>query len=546
LRPLTSVQIARTSPSPLPFHVSNICLVAPPASSSSHIHPLPPPSLLRVDLKMARFLALMASSAVATAAAEVDFSQFRSWVDVNAERMEYPAIEGKNPDCSLVTPHTVVRPQSTADVVEAVRAANELGLPLCVKSGGHSYTCNHVQPNCYQIDLREMNSAKIITEAASEDGMEDAYFLEFGTGALTQDLINVAPESDWTFVHGECYTVGVGGFFLHGGVHLGYGTALYGLGGQNVVEMDMVLANSTVLTVTDPTMLGYLTRAGSSFGVATRLKLKLYKRPSPHDWIIPVLPRATWRVDEAMDVYRKVWRVKREYLREFQVNFWLQANGATAPSLQISYLGLGLNRDAQLDRCAQFIRETMGIPVDDAAVESARAMEIVFNDFGIGYHIKIPPHVVVPRWEAEPYVTSNFIVEEEMSYEIIKPYVDLAFNNKTARCLLLLNVMFIPNTPYPGEGFAVALDHTCFGEFQPLATGMTKVLMEQNPMGATDVDYWKYYNLPTVEEDKCRYWPEYAELMKLKMELDPGNRFDVFQGIHSSDMSVHNDGDCPF
>ena len=63
-------------------------------------------------------------------------------------------------------------------------------------------------------------------------------------------------------------------------------------------------------------------------------------------------------------------------------------------------------------------------------------------------------------------------------------------------------------------------------------------------MGATDVDYWKYYNLPTREEDKCRYWPDYAALMELKMELDPQNKFDVYQGIHSSEMSVHNDGDC--
>ncbi len=79
--------------------------------------------------------------------------------------------------------------------------------------------------------------------------------------------------------------------------------------------------------------------------------------------------------------------------------------------------------------------------------------------------------------------------------------------------------MFIPNNPFPGEGFAVALDHTCVGELQPLATAMTKVLMEQNPMGATDADYWKYYTLPTVEEEKCRYWPEYAVLMKYKMAV---------------------------
>lgn len=492
---------------------------------------------------MTRITALLASatvlvagaSASASATGAVDFSNYASWVDVNAEAMDYPAIEGKNPDCSLIAPHTIARPQNTDEVVEAVLAAEEMGLPLCVKSGGHSYTCNHVQPDCYQIDLRQMNNVEMVSEA------DDKLYLNFGTGALTNELIDVAPESDYTFVHGECYTVGVGGFFLHGGVHLGYGTGLYGLGGQSVREMEIVLANATVMTVTDPATLGHLTRAGSSFGVATKIKLEIYKRPSPQDWVIPVLDRS-WGVDEAMEVYRKVWAVKRDNM-DYQVNFWLQSNGASQPALQISYLGLA-TRDEQLDLCAEFIREKMGIEIGPDAIASAQALSLVMADFGIGYHIKLPPHVLIPRWEAEPYVTSNFIVEEEPSYEILKPYLDLAFAHKTARCLMLLNVMFIPDTPYPGEGFALALDHTCFGEFQSLANDMTKVLMEEHPMGATDVDYWKYYNLPTREEDKCRYWPDYAALMELKMELDPQNKFDVYQGIHSSEMSVHNDGDC--
>ena len=227
------------------------------------------------------------------------------------------------------------------------------------------------------------------------------------------------------------------------------------------------------------------------------------------------------------------------------MNFWVQSNGAVGPSLQIAYLGTDITtEDDSLDMCVEFIEQKMGIPVGPDAIITARGLRSFMSDFGVGYHIKLPPHILIPRWEAEPCVTSNFIVEEEPSYDIVRPYLEQAFQTKNACCLLLMNVMLINNTPYPGEPYGLALDYTCFGDFQMLATNQTKILMEERPMGATDIDYWAYYIFLNREEDKCRYWPDYPQLMELKMQLDPNNRFDVYQGIHTSESSVHGDGDC--
>ena len=74
--------------------------------------------------------------------------------------------------------------------------------------------------------------------------------------------------------------------------------------------MEIALANATSMTATDPVVLGHLTRAGSSFGIVTKIKLEIYKRPSPISWVIPVFT-CLWTVEEAMYIYRKIWSLEK-------------------------------------------------------------------------------------------------------------------------------------------------------------------------------------------------------------------------------------------
>jgi len=451
------------------------------------------------------------------------------------------AKQGKNPECVTIQPLTVAVVENERDVVRAVERANAQGLPICVKSGGHSYTCNSVRDDCFQIDLRAMNDSKLIIEG-------DKQYLIFGTGALTENLLTAAPESNFTFVHGDCSKIGVGGFYLHGGVNLGYGTTMYGLGGQNVREIEVVLANATVQTISDPVLLGYFTRAGSSFGIVTKIKLEVYKRPSPKVWIIPILSN-TWSVEDIEKLYRKIWAANRNRTDNdegnFQVNLWLQSNSLLAPSLQISYLGNKFDSDS-FTKCVIFIEQRMGLKVDMASQAKSKFLASVLFDYGLGYHFFAPPHSLLPHWKAQPYSTSNFIANETQSLDKVRPYLQQAWENKDARCLLLLNIIKpkknVANSPYRIPDGGLGVDYTCFGKYQHLATEMTELLMQKYPLPGA---YWKYYNIPSREENKCRYWPDYSELMNVKKAFDPENRFDIFQGIHKSELSIYNDGDCP-
>ena len=52
----------------------------------------------------------------------------------------------KNGMCMNIYPDMVVVPKSTEDVSQIIKAASHYHIPISVRSGGHSYTCQSVKP----------------------------------------------------------------------------------------------------------------------------------------------------------------------------------------------------------------------------------------------------------------------------------------------------------------------------------------------------------------------------------------------------------------
>ena len=69
-----------------------------------------------------------------------------------------------------------------------------------------------------------------------------------GPGAQWKAVKEVLPPSKFTYVHGQCGSVGVGGFLLGGGVNPAT-SARYGFGADNVDEYTVVTANGSVVKV---------------------------------------------------------------------------------------------------------------------------------------------------------------------------------------------------------------------------------------------------------------------------------------------------------
>ena len=184
-----------------------------------------------------------------------------------------PQVAVANGFCHHVRTALVVEPSNEAQVSVAVRTAAKWALPLSVASGGHSYICQSVKRGSLHLRLRRLRETHFDPEALT---------LRMQTGLTFRDVLwrdDVLP-ANYSIVHGACIDVGVGGFFLHGGAN--NGNMLRGWSNETIVEMDVVLANGTLVrslrhdeTAHAP-LFRALRRSGSSFGVVTALTVQVF------------------------------------------------------------------------------------------------------------------------------------------------------------------------------------------------------------------------------------------------------------------------------
>jgi FAD/FMN-containing dehydrogenase len=170
-------------------------------------------------------------------------------------------------------PAAVVRPETEADVVAAVRLARDRGWQVAVRSGGHSWAQWSVRDDALVIDLGGLHEMEydaatgIVTASPSTKG-----------GA---ELAPYLAERGRFFLGGHCPTVGIGGFLLQGGQ--GWNARGWGWAAEYVVAVDVVTAGGELVRAdaTQNTDLYWAARgAGPGFpGVVTRFHLRT--RPLP-------------------------------------------------------------------------------------------------------------------------------------------------------------------------------------------------------------------------------------------------------------------------
>ena len=170
-------------------------------------------------------------------------------------------------------PAAVVRLETEAEVVDAVRLARSRWWQVAVRSGGHSWAQWSVRSDALVIDLGGLNemaydeATGIVTASPSTKG---------GT-----ELAPYLAERGRMFLGGHCPTVGIGGFLLQGGQ--GWNARGWGWAAEHVVAVDVVTAAGELVhcPATENSDLYWASRgAGPAFpGVVTRFHLQT--RPLP-------------------------------------------------------------------------------------------------------------------------------------------------------------------------------------------------------------------------------------------------------------------------
>jgi len=165
-------------------------------------------------------------------------------------------------------PGLIVRCTGTADVVAAVKFAEENGIELTVRGGGHSVAGLSSSDGGMVLDLSLMNGVDVDPEAR---------LVHVQGGALWGDVDRETQLFGLATPGGVVSDTGVAGLTLSGGY--GWLRRKWGLACDNVVSAQVVGADGTVRTASadvNPDLHWAIRGGGGNFGVVTSFTFRLY------------------------------------------------------------------------------------------------------------------------------------------------------------------------------------------------------------------------------------------------------------------------------
>jgi FAD/FMN-containing dehydrogenase len=163
-------------------------------------------------------------------------------------------------------PAVIVRVRDDDDVVAAVVAANDLGLPIAVRGGGHSVAGHAMADGALVVDMRDRR--KVTVDPATR-------IVRVEGGALWEDVDTAAWRHHLAVVGGTVVDTGVGGLTLGGGI--GWLSGLAGFTCDNLVRAELVTAAGEKVVAGpdgDPDLLWALRGGGGNFGVVTTFEFR--------------------------------------------------------------------------------------------------------------------------------------------------------------------------------------------------------------------------------------------------------------------------------
>ncbi|KAK2604022.1 hypothetical protein N8I77_006983 [Diaporthe amygdali] len=162
-----------------------------------------------------------------------------------------------------------VEPASADEVSKALQVLVNSWCKFAVKCGGHSrYPDDSVSIGGVTIDLGLMNATIVSDERTTA---------RVGGGALSRQVFAALDPYGLAYIGGRVGQVGMGGFTIGGGTSVL--AAKYGWALDNVLEYEVVLANSTIVTASENSHadLYYALRGGgNNFGIVTSFNVNVF------------------------------------------------------------------------------------------------------------------------------------------------------------------------------------------------------------------------------------------------------------------------------
>ncbi len=242
-----------------------------------------------------------------------------------------------DPRFDHIRPRAVAYCASARDVQTTVSFARDSGVPLALRSGGHSYAGWSTGTGIV-LDVSRLADVRVSGEVA-----------EIGAGARLIDVYAGVAARGRALPAGTCPTVGIAGLTLGGGQ--GVLSRAWGLTCDNLLGIDLVTADGRMVSAdatTEPDLYWACRGGGGgSFGVATRLRFRLRRATAVASWYL------RWEYVHASDVLAGWQRWAVESPREMWSTCKLLTRpGESTASVQVSgsWLGGAARLDGELAR----------------------------------------------------------------------------------------------------------------------------------------------------------------------------------------------------
>ena len=97
--------------------------------------------------------------------------------------------------------------------------------------------------------MRKLNKIRMTNRHGLDNEFGEGPALELGPGSTWERVLKRVSTSRYTMMHGQCVTVGVGGYLLGGGVNIVGTSQRIGSGSSNVLQYTMVDTDGFIVKV---------------------------------------------------------------------------------------------------------------------------------------------------------------------------------------------------------------------------------------------------------------------------------------------------------
>ncbi len=438
----------------------------------------------------------------------------------------------------VIHPVAVVFCADTEDVRRTIRFARRHGLPVAVRSGGHS-CAGYSTTEGIVLDVSSINAVR-----------RDGRSVRVGAGIQTIDLHAATLPDGWVVPAGLCPSVGLAGLALGGG--MGLATRKYGTTSDRVREITVVLADGTVVTCDHDRHadLFWALRGcgGGNIGVATEFVLEAV----PAEAVTSYSLRWDWRHAARVWSAWQDWAPHAPDDLSSNLRFALEHPGPDDEP-QVLVAGAWLGAQAELPPLLEDLQASVGASAAERFEHRDSHHATLLTWMGCAdltvaqaHRIGVSPEAVLPRdgWHRERghFVTQSVPAEgiEQILAEFAK---DRAPNQIRA---LELGAMGGACNRIPADATAFAhRDHLYYAGL--VAEAHDEITDELRLSGSTWIDIcqavlrrwsspYSYQNLPDpalADWRRAYYGDNYPRLVEVARRYDPDGFFRHPQSLNA-------------